>query len=198
MSHAYTPSRNALSTITCPDDGDPRNAASVNVAFQQLADAIKDAIARRPVEGHYAFDNQVSGSSILAALVGASPSPDWYSSTVGAYVDLPSCAVGDVIHVRCSFRATFSSPQPGTFRMVAQDGAAARVNVLGAWAPYDNIGSTGGGVNYPLEWQFDLSGQHVVATAGTCRVELKLSGFNMPCDVNLQDVFTIHCVRYGA
>lgn len=43
MSSAYTPSPVPLTTITIPSDGDTRDAASVNVPFEQLADAIAAA-----------------------------------------------------------------------------------------------------------------------------------------------------------
>jgi hypothetical protein len=41
MSFSYTPSSVVLSTITLPNDGDNRTAASVNGPFQDLANAIK-------------------------------------------------------------------------------------------------------------------------------------------------------------
>ncbi len=40
MSHPYSPSPVTLTTLTVPDDGDPRTAASVNGPMQQLADGL--------------------------------------------------------------------------------------------------------------------------------------------------------------
>lgn len=40
MSHALTPSGSYNPTVTVPDPGDPRNAASVQVPFQALADSV--------------------------------------------------------------------------------------------------------------------------------------------------------------
>lgn len=40
MSHVYTPTDVPLTTITLPDDGDPRTVASVNSPFQDSANAI--------------------------------------------------------------------------------------------------------------------------------------------------------------
>ncbi len=46
MSHAYSPTPVSLTTITCPDDGDARVAASVNAAAEGLANAISYEKAR--------------------------------------------------------------------------------------------------------------------------------------------------------
>lgn len=40
MSHPYTPTPTILSTVTCPDDGDLRSAASVNAIAETLANSI--------------------------------------------------------------------------------------------------------------------------------------------------------------
>ncbi len=40
MPSVYVPSPSTLASITIPSDGDPKSAASVNVAFEALADAV--------------------------------------------------------------------------------------------------------------------------------------------------------------
>jgi hypothetical protein len=46
VSHVYNPVATALTTITCPDDGDPNGAASVNLPLKKLADAVAEAMLR--------------------------------------------------------------------------------------------------------------------------------------------------------
>ncbi len=53
MSHNLTIAPTSLSVVTVPDDGDPRVAASVNVAFQQLADAIAFATQNVIIDTQY-------------------------------------------------------------------------------------------------------------------------------------------------
>ncbi len=53
MSHDLTITPTLLTVVTVPDDGDPRVAASVNVAFQQLADGIAYGVQNRIVDSVY-------------------------------------------------------------------------------------------------------------------------------------------------
>src|SRR5258708_14319251 len=65
MSHSFTPVDIALTTLTLPEDGDPEVAASVNLPFEQLGDAIKHVINHSADAGVSSVGGRLTVSSLI-------------------------------------------------------------------------------------------------------------------------------------
>ena len=171
MSHAYTPARVALTTITCTDDGDPRVAASVNTPVEELADAVLDVKARVPVVSTY----HGNGSPYISVTEG-SPGPK-LTSTVGGQLDFTGCAVGDKILVTCSLMWLLDIAHMIEIDIERIDGygggGASQGHVTGGRYEIDGDASPSL-APVDLEVMTTIHAVHTVTVAGTCRITIAL------------------------
>ncbi len=88
MSTVYTPTPTLITSITIPADGDPKNAASVNVPFEALADGLvlvqapaADAAEDYPLA--LRTIRRVQNGPIYPSHLAGVTTPDWFIGTDG-------------------------------------------------------------------------------------------------------------------
>ncbi len=173
MSTEYTPVSTDLTTVTLPDDGDARNAASVNVPFRQLANAVKRALSGIPTF----HEEYVGGGGALLTVNNASPGPTVSSS---GYVDVPNCIAGDRLLILQAIQWRLNASTTEFFLYVHctdQYGGASPVAAALADSAHV-IDDTTSPIVVNKDIPTMLHGYHVVTAAGTCRVSLSATDGN--------------------
>ncbi len=182
MSHGYTPAAVAMTTITCPDDGDTRNAASVNTALEELADAILEVDERgfeRVEVNSWAFDGTTPSYTDLATdptdifpMLHESATYTYGSADSGdqrLYCEFAGCLAGDVIVVECGGMVHYTSTEPAEevrFKLFAKEdhgGANTYRWIPGTFRKFFT--------DTTVRTQLLVGGVHTVITPGPIRIE---------------------------
>lgn len=163
MSHALVETSTFDASVTVPDGGDARTAASVEVGFQALANRSK-----------YLHDGV---SNLVRLEQGTIPQADTTSSsdtTLQTITLSLSVAVGDVVEFFAPVEAT---PTGGTFKLYVQ-------SKQGSDAAQDETFSASGFGADGVKSVFTLAFMRTIVTAGTFQVLLRGKTFGSHLTVN--------------
>jgi hypothetical protein len=184
--------------IPVPDDGDAASATIMGPAWQRLAD--RNAWQKAAIEPFaYAYETALSSIKKFTTTSYVS------TESMGGYLDIASCAVGDKLLVHIDTHLLVTSPFVNSATLgihlhgyaiddnagtpTAADIAGAYVRFAQALYPFPTAGE-----QFPVH----LSGLHTVNDAGTTRITLRVKLDAVADEVDLRDVLAINVIRFKA
>jgi hypothetical protein len=201
MPDSYTPSSSTfpptvpILSTSAAGVKDRIDAAVYQPSFQRISDAFAYLNSRRPQpysatfsgSPYYTFNSPPQ--SLLGPHSGDFDTPE----RIGGYLDVPSCVVGDKVHVRISFdQATVPTFALGYASIYAIDDRTG--TPVTNYVPGTNIHNPTTMLGAPIT----VSGVWTVAKAGTTRLTLALeSNFATGMSFTMTN-FVIAAVRYPA
>jgi len=199
MSTTYAGSNTFPTAVTIPSDGDTKPAASVNVAFEGLADRTQWLAAR--VNGNNKFLMTVNSSSggdpvVTESFVYNTVGTTWTKSAV-VLVDIPSCLIGDVLLAKLHVGSTVDGVGSFSFRMrLTNDFGGTNVDADMSGSRGAMQTDSGTSEMFP----FGSMGEGIVTVDGAARVvlEIRLSTIAPGTQLDLYSGIYLEVERFRA
>ncbi len=160
MASAVTETEVYEASVIGPDDGDARNAASVRVGLEDLANRTKFLKARTNLLATvttYEGDPGWSGGAVPALTSAGSTSGTSFTNFAGRSVTISNIKTGDIVWVHCTVVAkvsaagdvghlrlgnsTVSLAMEGAYAIIKEDAVEQNIALVGKWVADADYGS---------------------------------------------------------